>query len=126
MESMLLDEMLSPRLSSRLGEYDTYAIAIRDRGLLGKSDRTIWDYAQNHEHLLVTANPKDFVGFCRESKTHHGLLAIPGGRVFDEQLSSIIAAINFQKSNSMAYGFANCHVRVDVDYFVNCDLLTSN
>ena len=122
---MLLDEMISPRLASRLWENSIDAVPLRDRGLLGKPDWEVWRYAQSEHRVFVTANTKDFVGFCYSVETHFGLLSIPGGCLMEEQYTCIASAMRFAAGhNAMSFGFSNCHVQVDVDLSVHCDILT--
>jgi predicted nuclease of predicted toxin-antitoxin system len=51
---LLLDENLSPKLPSLLGDLFPGSIHVRDCGLKGKSDQIIWDYAREHEFTLVS------------------------------------------------------------------------
>ncbi len=56
----LIDEDLSPKVAQHLCEnYLTDAVAVRDRGLLDKDDRTVLNYAFNEDRifrLLLSTN----------------------------------------------------------------------
>lgn len=56
----LIDEDISPYVARYLCEQLLIdAVAVRDRGLLGKSDRQILEYAFNEDRIVVTANIGD-------------------------------------------------------------------
>lgn len=62
---LLLDENLSPRLASRLVELYGEIAHVRDVGLQSADDRTIWVWAKEHEHSIVTADV-DFVALSQQ------------------------------------------------------------
>lgn len=62
---LLLDENLSPRLVSRLVELYGEIVHVRDVGLQKADDRTIWAWAKEHEHSIVTADA-DFVALSQQ------------------------------------------------------------
>lgn len=57
---LLLDENISYRVVSLLAEAFPGSEQVRRLGLLGKTDRLIWDYARQHEFVIVT-HDDDFV-----------------------------------------------------------------
>jgi predicted nuclease of predicted toxin-antitoxin system len=62
----LIDEDISPIVARILCEQLLVdAIAVRDRGLLGISDREVLEYAFNEERIIITANIKDFKKFAQ-------------------------------------------------------------
>lgn len=67
----LIDEDISPTIARYLCEqFLIDAVAVRDRGLLGKSDHYILEYALNEERILVTANIVDFEKFASLLEVH--------------------------------------------------------
>jgi predicted nuclease of predicted toxin-antitoxin system len=51
---LLLDENLSFRLVTGLIDLYPYSVHVRDVGLLGASDLSVWNYAADHDFLLVS------------------------------------------------------------------------
>ena len=71
----LIDEDISPTAARYLCEELLIdAVAVRDRGLLGKNDRYILEYAFNEDRILVTANVVDFERFARVLEVHNGIV----------------------------------------------------
>jgi len=62
---LLLDENLSPRLVPCLVELYGEIVHIRDVGLQKADDRTIWAWAKDHGHSIVTADA-DFVALSQQ------------------------------------------------------------
>ena len=72
------------------------AVAIRDRGLLGISDREILGYAFNEDRIVITANVKDFEKFAKAVEVHAGIIFIREGDLLrDEQIKICFAAVEF-------------------------------
>ncbi|MCP9808360.1 DUF5615 family PIN-like protein [Cyanobium sp. HWJ4-Hawea] len=59
--SLLLDENLSPRLTSALSGPYPGSMHVRDVQLKGQSDRQIWDFAAGNGYTIVTKDD-DFRG----------------------------------------------------------------
>lgn len=71
----LIDEDISPTIARYLCEqFLIDAVAVRDRGLLGKSDHYILEYAFNEERILVTANIVNFEKFASLLEVHCGII----------------------------------------------------
>jgi predicted nuclease of predicted toxin-antitoxin system len=71
----LIDEDLSSVVARYLcQELLIDAVAVRDRGLLGKSDRIILEYSFNQDRILVTANVGDFERFASAVEIHGGIV----------------------------------------------------
>lgn len=51
---LLFDENLSPQFPKRLGALYSNSIHVRDIGLKGADDITIWEHAAAHGFILVT------------------------------------------------------------------------
>jgi predicted nuclease of predicted toxin-antitoxin system len=66
---LLLDENLSPRLVSRLGELYGSITHVRDIGLKRADDRMIWGWAREHEYSVITADA-DFVMLSQQQGFH--------------------------------------------------------
>jgi predicted nuclease of predicted toxin-antitoxin system len=84
----LIDEDVSPRVARYLcQEFCFDAIAVRDRGLLGATDRQVLDYAFNEDRMLVTANVRDFEKLAAAAEIHAGIvLMLDGDLLAAEQL----------------------------------------
>ena len=90
----LIDEDLSPRVARYLCEkFFIDAVAIRDRGLLGVSDRQVLDYAFDEDRILITANISDFEQFARVSEVHGGIIFIQEGDLLREEQMQIVETI---------------------------------
>lgn len=57
---LLLDENLSPRLIDRLTPLYPEIAHVRDNGLKQSDDRTIWNWAKENHHTIVTTDA-DFI-----------------------------------------------------------------
>jgi predicted nuclease of predicted toxin-antitoxin system len=92
----LIDEDLSPVVARYLcEELLVDAVAVRDRGLLGKSDRQVLEYAFNEDRILVTANVGDFERFARATEVHSGIVFIEEGDLLrSEQIDILKEAVS--------------------------------
>ena len=86
---LLLDEDISPNIARILCQQMLVdAVAVRDRGLLGVSDKKVLEYAFNEDRIVVTANVKDFEKFARSVEVHAGIVLIEEGDLLrQEQLT---------------------------------------
>jgi predicted nuclease of predicted toxin-antitoxin system len=76
----IIDEDVSPRVARYLcQEFCFDAIAVRDRGLLGATDREVLDYAFKEDRMLVTANIRDFEKLASVSELHAGIVLMLDG-----------------------------------------------
>ena len=93
----LIDEDLSPSVARYLCEQLLVdAIAVRDRGLLGKSDRKVMEYAFNEDRILVTANISDFEKFALAFEVHAGIVFVREGDLLrNEQFKIMQDAVLF-------------------------------
>lgn len=91
----LIDEDISPAIARYLCEqFFIDAVAVRDRGLLGKSDRYVLEYAFNEERILVTANIVDFEKFASLLEVHCGMIFfLEGDLLRQEQMKLIENAV---------------------------------
>lgn len=89
MMKTLLDENISPALRDPLWERGIDTVTVRDRGLLGAGDHTVWKLAQTEDRSLVTINYGDFRRLARQTPGHAGLIIIPSGSPRDGQLRMI-------------------------------------
>jgi predicted nuclease of predicted toxin-antitoxin system len=51
---LLFDENLSPRLSLLLADLFPDSIHVRDVGMEATADPVVWDYAKNHDFMIVS------------------------------------------------------------------------
>ena len=93
----LIDEDISPYVARYLCEQLLIdAVAVRDRGLLGKSDRQILEYAFNEDRIVVTANVGDFEKFALAFEVHAGIVFIVEGDLLrNEQIEICTEAVKF-------------------------------
>jgi predicted nuclease of predicted toxin-antitoxin system len=76
----IIDEDVSPRVAKYLcQEFCFDAIAVRDRGLLGATDREVLDYAFKEDRMLVTANIRDFEKLASVAELHAGIILMLDG-----------------------------------------------
>ncbi|NEQ65822.1 MAG: hypothetical protein F6K21_10030 [Symploca sp. SIO2D2] len=93
----LIDEDISPSVARALCEQLLVdAVAARDRGLLGVSDREILEYAFNEDRIIVTANVQDFEKFAGSVEVHAGVVFLQEGDLLrQEQIEICLAAVVF-------------------------------
>ncbi|NES21148.1 MAG: hypothetical protein F6K41_20015 [Symploca sp. SIO3E6] len=93
----LIDEDISPSVARTLCEQLLVdAVAVRDRGLLGVSDREVLEYAFNEDRIVITANIQDFEKFARSVEVHAGVVFIQEGDLLrKEQLEICLEAVAF-------------------------------
>lgn len=90
----LIDEDLSPLVARFLCEqFLIDAVAVRDRGLLGSSDRKVLEYAFNEDRILVTANVLDFEKFAKASEVHAGIVFIKEGDLLRVEQIELMKAV---------------------------------
>ncbi|MEM9538361.1 MAG: DUF5615 family PIN-like protein [Cyanobacteria bacterium P01_E01_bin.42] len=91
----LIDEDMSPAVAHYLAQtLFIDAIAVRDRGLLGASDRRVFEYALSEDRILVTANITDFERVAGACDVHAGIVFIQEGDLLrDEQITVLQNAI---------------------------------
>ncbi|HEX5219962.1 MAG TPA: DUF5615 family PIN-like protein [Verrucomicrobiae bacterium] len=59
----LVDAQLPPALARWLGDHSLSATAIRDVGLRGSDDGSIWNFAKSGDWIVITKD-EDFVARC--------------------------------------------------------------
>ncbi len=68
---LLLDQNLSHRLCARLADLGVTAVHVRSVGLEAVDDARVWDYAAEHEFMIVSKdadfNNRAFLFGCRRS-----------------------------------------------------------
>ncbi len=96
----LIDEDISPTIARYLCEELLIdAVAVRDRGLLGKDDRYILEYAFNEDRILVTANIVDFEKFASLLEVHCGIVFfLEGDLLRQEQIEVMQDAVTTIKT----------------------------
>lgn len=88
----LIDEDLSPKVALFLCQDCLIdAVAVRDRGLLGKDDRFVLDYAFNEDRILVTANIRDFERFAKAVEVHCGIVFMEEGDLLREEQIQVVS-----------------------------------
>jgi predicted nuclease of predicted toxin-antitoxin system len=90
----IIDEDLSPRVARYLcQEFYFDAIAVRDRGLLGATDREVLDYALNEDRILVTANIRDFEKLAGSAEIHAGIVLMLDGDLLVAEQIELMATV---------------------------------
>ncbi len=90
----IIDEDLSPRVARYLcQEFCFDAIAVRDRGLLGATDREVLEYAFNEDRILVTANVRDFEKLAGAAEIHAGIVLMLDGDLLSAEQIELMAAV---------------------------------
>jgi predicted nuclease of predicted toxin-antitoxin system len=73
---LILDEDLSPVLGAGLWIRGVDTTSVRNRGLLGSPDHTVFRVALDEDRVMVTANVDDFTKLCRGVDIHPGLILV--------------------------------------------------
>ena len=90
----IIDEDLSPRVARYLcQEFCFDAIAVRDRGLLGATDREVLEYAFKEDRILVTANIRDFEKLASASEIHAGIVLMLDGDLLAAEQIELMATV---------------------------------
>jgi predicted nuclease of predicted toxin-antitoxin system len=90
----IIDEDLSPRVARYLcQEFCFDAIAVRDRGLLGATDREVLEYAFKEDRILVTANIRDFEKLAGAAEIHAGIVLIIEGDLLAAEQIELMATV---------------------------------
>jgi predicted nuclease of predicted toxin-antitoxin system len=74
--NVLLDENLSPRLVQLLAAKGIAAQHVAHIGLSGASDPEVWQYAYEHDQVVVTINVSDFLVLAGAVDLHPGLIVL--------------------------------------------------
>lgn len=98
---LLLDEGISPSISSLLWAEGIDNYPLRDRGLLGLSDHEIWALANAQGRAVVTINGADFRQLARRADDHAGLMIIPSGGTRHEHFRFVMLGIEHARSMSL-------------------------
>jgi predicted nuclease of predicted toxin-antitoxin system len=90
----IIDEDISPRVARYLcQEFCFDAIAVRDRGLLGATDREVLDYAFKEDRILVTANIRDFEKLASAAELHAGIVLMLDGDLRAAEQIKVISTV---------------------------------
>lgn len=81
---LLIDEHLSPTLAQRCAERGVVAVPVGHRRLGSTADRVIWQYALDHDFVIVTTNARDFLPLLRHD-LHPGLIVLRHGSLSREE-----------------------------------------
>lgn len=92
---LLLDENISPALVGRLADVGVYAQSVPHLGLAGRADCAIWQYALDHDFVVVTVNARDFIELLNVAM-HPGLIVLrESGLSRQEQWERIKPVIDY-------------------------------
>ena len=73
----MIDENLSPSLTTTCHSRGYDATSTRDRGILGLADHELLALCTAEERVLVTENDGDFRALCQAAGIHPGLVVLP-------------------------------------------------
>jgi predicted nuclease of predicted toxin-antitoxin system len=92
---LLIDENLSPTLTTIAHDHGYDAIAVRDRNALRKSDSALLALCIEEERVMVTANAGDFRALCVTTEVHPGLVVLPAAMRAAQQENLAAALLTF-------------------------------
>ena len=100
---LFIDENLAPSLADVCHHVGYEATSSRGRGMLGRTDREVLDFAIADDAIIVTNNANDFRELCRAAGVHPGLIVVEStARPASEQL--LAAAIWHIEARARAEG----------------------
>lgn len=73
---LLIDENLSPKLVEWAAAEGIYAQSVIHAGLAGAEDSQVWQYAFQHDQVVVTTNVADFMNLAAGIELHPGVIAL--------------------------------------------------
>jgi predicted nuclease of predicted toxin-antitoxin system len=93
---LLIDENISPQVVRWLAQYDhVFAQHAAHVGLAGQPDPEVWQYAWEHDQIVVTNNVGDFLTLARDAELHPGIIALrESGLRAEEQYARIRDALS--------------------------------
>ena len=95
---LLIDEQLSPRIvewCAQRRDPPLYAASVAHHGLAGQPDAAVWAYAGEHDFVVVTTNPRDFL-MLLDVELHPGLIVLrESGLTREEQWQRLSEALDF-------------------------------
>ena len=120
---LLIDENLSPTLTSKAHEHGYDATAVRDHGALRRSDAGLLALCIDEERVMVSVNAGDFRALCDTAELHPGLIvlrSVPRARQ-REHLAAALAHVRRRavEVGEVESGFMLNRV-VEVDAAGNC------
>jgi predicted nuclease of predicted toxin-antitoxin system len=77
----LIDECLSPELVQLAIDAGFECTCVRDRGLLGATDRKLMDFLLKEDFTLVTGDAADFRALFGAKELHAGLVCLSSPRM---------------------------------------------
>jgi predicted nuclease of predicted toxin-antitoxin system len=112
MARIILDECMSPRLVSPLWVEGHDVIHVRNRGLNGAADHTIWRAAVDEDRTVCTINGKDFKKLAAATGLHPGVIVIPGGHAPSAQFNLTMMALTWVSTSNASTGLMNRYIEV--------------
>jgi len=110
MSRIILDECMSPRLVPLLWDEGHDVIHVRNRGLNGAADHTIWRAAIDEDRTVCTINGKDFKKLAAATGLHPGVIVIPGGHAPSAQFNLTMTALNWVSTSNAPTGLTNRYI----------------
>jgi predicted nuclease of predicted toxin-antitoxin system len=112
MSRIILDECMSPQLVSPLWVEGHDVIHVRNRGLNGAADHTIWRAAIGEDRTVCTINGKDFKKLAAATGLHPGVIVIPGGYAPSAQFNLTMMALTWVSTSNAQTGLMNRYIEV--------------
>lgn len=131
---LLLDECVSPNLSRRLWMELVDNFSLRDRGLCGLADQSVFNLAQEDGRAIVTINEGDFERLAAAAETHAGIVVIPPGGSRDMQFRFVMHAVGYARSlhavlpnftDSICYVAENGNVTMKIVRLASAEVLAT-
>lgn len=94
---LLIDENLSPTLTTTAHQQGYDATAVRDRGALRKSDSALLALCIEEERVIVTVNAGDFRALCGGAELHPGLIVLSSLARATQQEHLALAVAHIQR-----------------------------
>lgn len=107
----LLDQNVTPKAALALNAPGHDFWHVRDRGLVGHSDRVIWNRATEEDRVLFTINHGDFIALAAKAELHCGLVLVPADLLIVEQCDLLQAFV----AQSAGLDLVNRIVELDAD-----------
>jgi predicted nuclease of predicted toxin-antitoxin system len=120
----LLDEDISPVVANRLQERGIDATHVRNRGMLGATDREVLDLAFKEDRILITANVADFEHLAASIDIHAGIILLLNGslrrveqlHVIEQAIDALISSKKEMVNRAMSISRDGTYSFIDLPY----------
>lgn len=115
----LLDENIDPNIAEDIGNLGYRVTTVYKKGLAGKPDTTLYNYARKKKYVLVTTNTKDFWNDTRKMplKTSPGIICLESDPGNTDKLLKLLA-ITFHWFGAMATVLDGAKVKISKRWII--------